>query len=257
MPIIGARAEQRGHGPRMNDEMTGGFRTQVEKRGDRVFRTHPQPISPYTWPTLRLLGEHLWSGAPRLIASGTREELTYLPGLVPQRDQCPEWATAPDALQAVGRLIRELHDLTADTEIAGDAEVICHNDLSPANTVYDPETLLPYAFIDWDLAAPGKRIADLGHAAWQWLNLGPAAEILEAARGVRELLSGYGHNFAVRDVLEAAIQWQLDTAYGIEAGASDDPSLAALMHNGTPEECRRAADWTRAHLDALANPALA
>lgn len=47
-------------------------------------------------------------------------------------------------------LVREFHDLTAGSTLAGDAEVVCHNDLSPKNTVYrDPGTgLRPVAFID-------------------------------------------------------------------------------------------------------------
>jgi hypothetical protein len=33
-------------------------------------------------------------------------------------------------------LVREFHDLTAGTPLATGGEVVCHNDLSPKNTVY-------------------------------------------------------------------------------------------------------------------------
>ncbi len=67
-------------------------------------------------------------------------------------------------------MVREFHDLTAGTPLARGAEVVCHNDLSPKNTVYrgdDGAVLMPAAFLDWDLAAPGERIHDVAHVCWQ------------------------------------------------------------------------------------------
>lgn len=83
----------------------------------------------------------------------------------------------PGHAPAVGRLIRVLHDLTAGTALAGDREVVCHNDLSPKNTIYRGEgsDARPVAFFDWDLAAPGERIADVAHACWQYPGLGQVA----------------------------------------------------------------------------------
>jgi len=34
----------------------------------------------------------------------------------------------------------------------------------------------PVAFIDWDLAVPGRRIHDVAHVCWQYLGLGPGAD---------------------------------------------------------------------------------
>ena len=82
------------------------------------------------------------------------------------------------ALAEHARLIRRFHDATdifvssVDTwdpllrDTAGVAEVICHNDLSIPNTVYRDQ--MPSALIDWDFAAPGRRLWDLAYAAW-WL----------------------------------------------------------------------------------------
>ena len=87
--------------------------------------------------------------------------------------------TAEASLVRVAELVREFHDLTAGTPLAGDAEVVCHNDLAPNNTVYSPDGagLRPVAFIDWDLAAPGRRIHDVAHVCWQYLGLGPGAVV--------------------------------------------------------------------------------
>ena len=87
--------------------------------------------------------------------------------------------TAEASLVRVAELVREFHDLTVGTPLAGDAQVVCHNDLAPNNTVYSPDGsgLCPVAFIDWDLAAPGRRIHDVAHVCWQYLGLGPCALI--------------------------------------------------------------------------------
>jgi aminoglycoside phosphotransferase (APT) family kinase protein len=82
----------------------------------------------------------------------------------------------------VAELVREFHDLTAGTPLAGADEVVCHNDLSPRNTVYeDGEALRPVAFIDWDAAAGANagepamvRLRDMGvvrsvRDAWGWV----------------------------------------------------------------------------------------
>jgi hypothetical protein len=43
---------------------------------------------------------------------------------------------SPDeSLVTVARLVREFHDLTAGTPLAGDQKVMCHNDLPSKNTV--------------------------------------------------------------------------------------------------------------------------
>ena len=81
----------------------------------------------------------------------------------------PNEISSAQSLIAVARLVRQFHDLSAGTTLAGDQETICRNDLSPKNTVYRDlgAGLSPVAFIDWDLAAPGKRIHDLAHVCWQ------------------------------------------------------------------------------------------
>jgi len=47
-----------------------------------------------------------------------------------------------------------------------------------ANTVYRDRAgeLRPVALIDWDIAAPGRRIHDIAHVCWQYAGLGPEIE---------------------------------------------------------------------------------
>jgi Ser/Thr protein kinase RdoA (MazF antagonist) len=71
--------------------------------------------------------------------------------------------------------------LTARTELAGADEVLCHHDLAPNNTVY--RAGVPYPFIDWGVAGPGRRVQDVAHICWQWLDLGPSVTDVAARRG--------------------------------------------------------------------------
>lgn len=73
---------------------------------------------------------------------------------------------------AAARLLRQFHDATADfPEVRKrKAEVLCHNDWSPTNAVFQAE--MPYGIIDFDTVAPGMRAWDLGYSAFTWLDFG-------------------------------------------------------------------------------------
>ncbi len=109
-----------------------------------------------------------FDGAPKYLGidSCGRESFSYLPGNVP--DDLAFWPN--EVLQAAAHLIRQFHDALSGSEVAGDQETVCHNDLSPCNTVFVEG--LPNALIDFDAAAPGDRLWDLAYAAWLWLDLG-------------------------------------------------------------------------------------
>ncbi|WP_218158450.1 phosphotransferase [Streptomyces sp. MUSC 14] len=140
---------------------------------------------------LRLLEAGGWSGAPRYLGvdESGRAVLGYLDGHVAWEPRQPAAVSSAESLVAVARLVREFHGLTVGTALAGDHEVVCHNDLSPKNTVCRPVSgsLRPTAFIDRDLAAPGARIHDIAHVCWQYVGLGPAvADVEDAARSMTD-----------------------------------------------------------------------
>jgi len=186
------------------------------------------------------------------------EVLTYIEGTVPWSTPVPDWALVEQALHALGRLVRELHDLTAGTSLAHGTEVVCHNDLSPKNTVYRPqqEGHMPVAFLDWDLAAPGRRIDDVAHVCWQWLELGPGVVNLALTRRrIQVIADGYGleDGPAGRDeLLPAVLRWQDRCWWGIEAEASaGHPAMQRLVADGTAAGIRAAYDWTASHQPLL------
>jgi aminoglycoside phosphotransferase (APT) family kinase protein len=157
--------------------------------------------------------------------------------------------TAEASLVRVAELVREFHDLSAGTPLAGDAQVVCHNDLAPNNTVYSPggSDLCPVAFIDWDLAAPGRRIHDVAHVCWQYLGLGPGALVGPAARGIRLICDAY--RLDGRDEIVDVIMWWQDRCWrGIQAGAvAGDPAMVRLRKDGAVLEVQAALRWVAAH----------
>jgi hypothetical protein len=130
-----------------------------------------------------------FDGAPRFLGSDEsgRETFTFVPGVVPDELD----AGLGDAtLVAAAQLIRAFHDATAGSALAGAAEVVCHGDLSPCNFVFDGGA--PRAIIDFDAAAPGRRLEDLGYALFLWLNLGTdGPPVLEQARRLRLFCDAY------------------------------------------------------------------
>ena len=164
------------------EPLPGGFVSTVHRVGDTVRRTPPERAG-FVRALLDQLAERGWSGAPRHLGTDEhgREVLSYVDGHVPLTPAERAAVATPGAVAAVGALLRELHDLTAGTALAGDREVVCHHDLSPRNTVYRAGR--PVAFLDWDLAAPGDRIDDVAHCCWQFAELGRPPEQDPAAAG--------------------------------------------------------------------------
>jgi hypothetical protein len=155
------------------ERLTGGSISAVAKVGDTVRR----PAGPWT-PAVHALLRHLeavgFDGAPRVLGidGQGREVLSYVPGEV------PEWAT-PEVvtgrvLEEVGGLLCHYHETVSGfvlpsgiawsyESLQGRRKVICHNDLSPRNTVFRDGR--PVAFLDWDLASPAPPVWDLAQAA--------------------------------------------------------------------------------------------
>jgi Ser/Thr protein kinase RdoA (MazF antagonist) len=158
----------------------------------RVGDTVRRPLgahSPFVHRLLRHLEAVGFDGAPRLLGSDERgrEVLTYVEGWVP-----PDLDQFSDAtLVAAARLLRRLHDATAGSELAGDREVVCHNDPSPCNHVFAHGT--PVALIDFDHAAPGDRLRDVAYAGWLWtLSADDGPPPIEQARRLRLMAEAYG-----------------------------------------------------------------
>ncbi len=166
--------------PDREELLAGGNVAPVVRIGNTV-RRMTGPWTPGVHALLRHLQEVGFEGAPRVLGvdEQNREILTFIegePGLTREaRD------TSDKGLVEIARLLRRYHDATATFDPPHRSEwrfmvgaprrgdVICHNDISPYNTIY--RSGCPRAFIDWDLAAPGPRSWDIAYALWRFVPL--------------------------------------------------------------------------------------
>jgi hypothetical protein len=236
--------------------LPGGFASVVVRAGDTVRRT-PGPNAGFVHALLGLLGEAGWGGAPRFEGYDEkgRETLTFLDGHVAWAPEQPAAVRSAASLAQVARLVRQFRDLTAGTALAGDQEVVCHNDLSPKNTVYRDAGagMRPAAFIDWDIATPGARIHDVAHVCWQYLDLGPGVSDLARTAGLLRLIcDAYG--LAGRpDLLDAILWWQDRCWRGILVrAAAGDLAMIRLRDTGIAGSVRESYEWVAHHRAELA-----
>ncbi len=118
------------------------------------------------------------------------EVLEFCPGDV-ALSPYPAWSNGVGALESVARLLRSFRDATLNFPVAEDARwsggfadpqggpVICHNDVCIENVVFEDQVAA--SLIDFDFAAPGRRVWDVAHTARYWVPL--TDPDLPAARG--------------------------------------------------------------------------
>jgi Ser/Thr protein kinase RdoA (MazF antagonist) len=170
--------------------LSGGRVTRGVVRVGETVRRPPKVNAALVRALFAQLAELGIDIAPRYLGSDEqgRETFSYLEGEVPDELE-PGFSDA--TLVSAARLIRRYHDATAGSTLADGYEVVCHNDLSPCNFVFRGG--VPVAIIDFDSAAPGGRLDDLGYALFLWLNVGtdgPAAA--EQARRINIFCDAYG-----------------------------------------------------------------
>ncbi|MGI8594511.1 MAG: phosphotransferase [Solirubrobacteraceae bacterium] len=229
--------------------LPGGRLTEgVVRVGDSVRR----PLNPRSAFVHRLLC-HLeqggFQGAPRFrgVDGRDREILTFVEGWVPP--DLDHWAD--EQVAAAARMLRRYHDATAGSELAEGEEVICHNDPSPCNYVF--ADALPRALIDFDAAAPGRRLRDVAYACWLWIlsSDDDAPTPREQARQLDIFLEAYGSEQRVV-LIDAVARRQRENLQAVRSrGRSDDPAVADYARSSI-EWHRREMAWLAEHRDELA-----
>ncbi|SDR99252.1 trifolitoxin immunity protein [Actinopolymorpha singaporensis] len=240
------------------ESSAGRHRAEAARVEDPDPSTAPAPDPSYVHDLLRHLGRYGWPGAPRYLRGRDGQEvLGRLDGHVAWEAAQPPPVWSEESLVRVAKLVRQFHDLTAGTHLAGDQEVACHNDLAPRTTVYREEEagLRPYAFVGWDHAGPGRRVHDVALVCWQFLDLGPRrASAAGPARLVALIADAYGLLPRDRAELVETILWWQDRCWrGLAAseaaGAGDEGDEGT---DAAVEDVRASYAWVAEHADEFA-----
>ena len=123
-----------------------------------------------------------FDGAPRYLGTDDqgREVLSFVEGDVPLPPY-PAWSLTDEVLDGVARLLRRFHDAASSFDASsttgwamefadpGGGPVVCHNDVFPENVVFRRGEAV--AFIDFDLAAPGRPLWDVAMTLQEWAPL--------------------------------------------------------------------------------------
>lgn len=168
----------------MTDEveivLAGGIANQgaVVRVGDTV-RRPPRRESPAIHALLAHLEAVGFEEAPRFLGldGAGREVFSYIDGIVGVPPFEGAFAS-DDALVEAARLLSRYHEAVAsfdhhavdgwseELQDAGGDEVVCHNDMCVENVVFRDGRAV--GLLDFDFAAPGRRVWDLAMAARMW-----------------------------------------------------------------------------------------
>ncbi|MFI5857389.1 phosphotransferase family protein [Streptomyces parvulus] len=215
--------------------MTGG----VVRVGDSV-RRPTSASSAFVAALLAIFEQREFHGAPRYLGQADgMDSLSFIPGEVPANFR--HWED--NQVAAAGALLRAMHDATRDSELAGRSPVVCHHDASPSNCVFVDG--VPTAWIDFDTAAPGSPLEDLGYALWTWCIASKCTVPVERqAEQVKILADAYGIQRPERGaVVDAILERQARNArFWTELMASPENAPA------TPDVLASRVEWSRREL---------
>lgn len=216
----------------------GRLTAGVIRVGDTV-RRPVTPASPFAARLLKHLAHIGFEGAPRYLGcdESNRDILSFIPGWVPASFQRFE----NDQVCCAGQLLRRFHVATAGSNLVEPGQVVCHHDPGPNNVVFREE--MPHAFIDFDMAAPGDPLEDIGYMAWTWCvssrpDRGPAAF---QAEQVRVLSDAYRLATCDRHrVVDAIIKQQKRNLRFWTTYLTDKTRTVSTL----PETIQQRVDWT-------------
>ena len=209
----------------------------VVRVGDTV-RRPTGSHSPFVHALLQHLEEVSFHAVPRFLGidESGREILSYIEGSVPGNINP---GLDDEEIEAAAGLLRRYHDATAGSVLAGSEEVVCHNDISPVNTVFVDGR--PAALIDFDAARPGPRMRDVSYGMFLWLHLGWDGPSAERQLGrIRLWCDAYGLTNRSR-LIEEVQQRVRETAESLRRAGLEDATRWWYSQ----------LDWVERHQDSL------
>jgi Phosphotransferase enzyme family len=253
----------------------------VVRIGDTVRRPR-QEQSAFVAAYLDHLQAVGFRGAPRFLGvdSRGRDVLDFVPGDVPG-DPPEEWACTDEVVADIGGLVRALHDASAGwvppdlpwfgrdrtvpgmppglADLPGPPELVAHCDVTPQNVVFRDGR--PVALVDFDLARPTRRVADVLNTAMWWVPLqhpddrAPALRDVDVPARFALLLDAYGLPAAGRDeLLELADpMWRRTWLLMRDRALTSGGGWARMWDEGVGDIIERRRAWFAAERAALAS----
>lgn len=231
----------------MEKALSGGNTHEEVVRVDDTVRRPTGPWTPGVHALLVHLRQRGFDGAPRVhgVDEQGREVLDYVEGEVVYPEHV-HWLASDAALAEVASVIRRFHDAASSftesrtyvwsdrgSDPAGPDEILCHNDLAPWNLVRSSEGR--WVFIDWDLAAPGRRSWDLAWALLSFVPLLPDSNLddVRTRHRIAVFRSSYGVGEFPDDVVSVAVErCRRETDLIHRLGATGEMPYARLLAEG-------------------------
>lgn len=186
-------------------KLTGGRSTKgVVRIADTVRRPHKKE-SEFSNSFLSFLQENGFKYSQRYLGRDEygRDIFEYIEGFVP--DDIGN--TTPRQLCEFMKIVRQFHDLSM--RFTRTNQVVCHNDLSPCNTVFADN--MPVAIIDWDSACVGERWEDLTYIIWLWINIGSHDRAnIDILGQMKAALFAYDVDVETREKFADKLIWRMD-----------------------------------------------
>jgi GNAT superfamily N-acetyltransferase len=260
---ISTRRSDSRYDQKLEERLEGGHYWSEVRRVGGTVRRPTGPWTPSVHWLLHYLADQGFTAAPRPLGIDDqgREILTFANGVLVQDHQ--SLTGSVEGLRRAVRLIRAFHDLSARLvgyidgpwnedyhDPAANPEIICHNDLAAWNLVAGDSG---WTFIDWDLAAPGRRIWDLGTAVISFIPLFPSSQLGddETAERLRLFSRTYGFSEgAESELLAAAVQraqWEANILR--TRGRAGVEPWASLLREGHGEVWASTAEHIQTHQD--------
>lgn len=241
-------------------------------RVTRVGETVRRPNRPFTSTVQRYLA-HLHANGidfvpePLGYDDDGREVLSYVDGEAPT-EPLPPWATTDEALVRLAEMLRRLHDASQGWAVPPDAvwgsipgsaeviteplfttaELVSHRDYCPGNVIFRNE--LPTGLIDFDLAQPTTRVADLVNALYWWAPLvdptdrPPHLREVDVMSRVRLFADSYEMTAAQRaQIAPIAVRRARNSRRTTEHAATVDPVFRRWWDEGLRERVPRDEAW--------------
>lgn len=191
----------------MNDEiiLSGGRSTQGVVRIAGTVRRPHKTESDFANSFLSFLQENDFGYSQRYLGRDEcgRDIFEYIEGYVP--DDIGK-TTLNQLCEFMG-IVRRFHDLSL--RFTRSEKVVCHNDLSPCNTVFVDN--MPVAIIDWDSACVGERWEDLTYILWLWINIGSHDRAnIDILGQMKAELAAYGADSETRKNFADKLIWRMD-----------------------------------------------